>query len=203
VLLIGTHPEYWSRKMYLELKDWVQRRGGKLIYLGGNGLNCEVEFIDSQTMIVRNGDKREMERLGLESRMHLRLESEANLLGVVYSDPGAMTGAPYRAIDAGHWVFEGTGLKAGDIFGTRSVHMRCPGGASGHETDKISPSSPQNVHLLAKGMNRDEGGADMIVYDAPGGGMVFSAGSITWPCSVVVDEAVSKITSNVLRRFLG
>ena len=31
-----------------------------------------------------------------ESRMHRRVESEANLLGVVYSDPGVMTAAPYE-----------------------------------------------------------------------------------------------------------
>jgi hypothetical protein len=202
LLILGPHPEYWSRHMMLELKDWVQNRGGRLMYLGGNGLNCEVEFIDERTMIVRNGDKREMERRGLESRMHLRVESEASVLGVVYTDAGAMTGAPYRVVDESHWVFEGTGLGKGAVFGERSLHMRCPGGASGHETDKISPSSPKNVHLIAKGMNRDNGGAEMITYDTPSGGVVFSAGSINYVSSLPVDDAVSKITANVVRRLL-
>jgi hypothetical protein len=202
VIILGPHPEYWSRRMYFELKDWVHNRGGKLMYLGGNGLNCEVEFLDHQTMTVRNGDKREMQRRGLESRMHLRIESEANLLGVVYSDAGAMTGAPFRVVDDSHWIFAGTGFKKGDLFGDRSLHRRCPGGASGHETDKISPSSPKNVHLLAKGTNRDDGGAEMILYDTPSGGMVLSASSITYVSSLPVDDAVSKITANVVRRFL-
>ena len=202
VLILGPHPEYWSRKMYFELKDWVQNRGGKLMYLGGNGLNCEVEFIDAQTMTVRNGDKREMQRRGLESRMHLRIESEANLLGVVYSDAGAMTGAPFRVVDDSHWIFAGTGLKKGDLFGQRSLHMRCPGGASGHETDKISPSSPKNVHRLAKGTNRDDGGAEMIIYDTPSGGAVFSASSITYVSSLPIDETISKVTANALGRFI-
>jgi hypothetical protein len=199
VLILGPHPEYWSRKMYFELKDWVHNRGGKLMYLGGNGLNCEVEFLDPQTMAVRNGDKREMQRHGLESRMHLRIESEANLLGVVYSDAGAMTGAPFRVVDDSHWIFAGTGLKKGDLFGERSLHMRCPGGASGHETDKISPSSPKNVHLLAKGLNCDEGGAEMIMYDTQSGGVVFSASSITYVSSLPIDDGISKITANVIR----
>jgi N,N-dimethylformamidase len=203
VLVLGPHPEYWSRKMYLELKDWVTNRGGKLVYLGGNGLNCEVELVDRSTMIVRNGDSREMKRRGLESRMHLRLESEANLLGVVYTEAGAMTGAPFRVVDGAHWAFAGTGLRHGGVFGKNSLHMRCPGGASGHETDKVSPSSPKNVHRLAKGLNGDDGGADMIVYDTPSGGEVFSAGSITWTSCLPVDEGVSKITANVLRKFLG
>ena len=51
---------------------------------------------------------------GRESRFAMRHESEANLLGVVFTPAGAMTGAPYRVVDAGHWVFDGTGLKEGD-----------------------------------------------------------------------------------------
>ncbi len=202
VLILGPHPEYWSRDMYVRLKSWVGERGGRLIYLGGNGLNCEVELPDRDTMIVRNGDKREMHRRGLESRMHLRHESEANLLGVVYTDAGAMTGAPYRVVDPAHWVFAGTGLRKGDLFGERSLHMRCAGGASGHETDKVSPSSPKNVQLIAKGTNCDEGGAEMVTVDTPGGGRVFSAGSITYVSALPVDDAVSRVTANVIKRFL-
>lgn len=204
VLIISTHPEYWSRDMYFRLKSWVHERGGKLLYLGGNGLNCEVEFLDDSTMVVQNGNERERVRQGTtESRFHPRAESEANLLGVVFTYDGIMTSAPYEVKDAGHWVFAGTGLKNGDLFGEPSLHRRVPGGASGHETDKISPHSPQNVKLLAHGRNPDNGGADMIVYDTPSGGEVFSVGSITWPSSILVDDAVSKITANVLRRFLG
>lgn len=201
-LLISTHPEYWSRTMYQRLKRWVFEEGGKLIYLGGNGLNCEVEFLDDSTITCLNGDKRVQHERGLDSRMHQMLESEASLLGVVYTDPGAMTAAPFKVVDAGHWVFAGTGMKEGQVFGRESLHRRCEGGASGHETDKISPSSPKQVHRLAKGMNVDDGGADMVYFDTPSGGAVFSAGSITWPASVLVDDAVSKITANVIRRFV-
>ncbi|HVF10331.1 MAG TPA: N,N-dimethylformamidase beta subunit family domain-containing protein, partial [Abditibacteriaceae bacterium] len=35
VLILSVHPEYWSRAMYERVKDWVHRRGGKLMYLGG------------------------------------------------------------------------------------------------------------------------------------------------------------------------
>jgi len=211
VLILSTHPEYWSHKMYQRLKRWVFEEGGRLLYLGGNGLNCEVEFLhdmaneklETAAMVVQNGDDREVKRLGLDSRMHQRRESEANLLGVVFTETGAMTAAPFRVIDEKHWVFAGTGLKQGEIFGRNGLHRRCEGGASGHETDKVSSSSPKNVHLLAKGMNRDEGGADMIYFDTPSGGQVFSASSITWPTCLLVDEQCSKITANVIKRFLG
>lgn len=203
VLILSTHPEYWSRKMYEEVKDWVFHRGGRLMYLGGNGLNCAVEFLDGATMTVKNGDTRRLRREGRESRLHGNIESEAHLLGVVFTDSGVMTGAPYRVIDAHHWVFAGTGLRAGDLFGTRSLHMRCHGGASGHETDKVSPFSPANVHRLAKGTNPDDGGADMILHEPAGGGAVFSAGAIAYPASLLVDGPLSKITANVLNRFLA
>ncbi|MCW5854014.1 MAG: carboxypeptidase regulatory-like domain-containing protein [Anaerolineae bacterium] len=206
VLIISTHPEYWSRDMYYKLKTWVFERGGKLLYLGGNGLNCEVEFPDETTMIVQNGNEGNSWKMldqGIESRFHLRNESEANLLGVVYNDSGIMTAAPYRVVDAGHWVFEGTGVRNGDTFGERSLHMRIPGGASGHETDKISPSSPATVHLLAKGLNSDNGGGEIVHFDTTSGGAVFSVGSICYVSSILVDDTVSRITANVLRRFLG
>jgi hypothetical protein len=120
----------------------------------------------------------------------------------VYTDAGAMTGAPYKTLDAEHWAFAGTGLKEGDLFGTKSLHRRCPGGASGHETDKISPSSPKNVHRIAKGMNLDDGGADMVYFDTPSGGAVFSVGSITYVSSLPVDDSISTITKNVIRKML-
>ncbi len=202
VLIISTHPEYWSRAMYQRVKSWVHERGGRLMYLGGNGLNCEAEFVDATTVIYQNGDGRALIRGGFESRFHMRVESEANLLGVVFTETGIMTGAPYRVRDASHWAFAETGLADDDLFGQSSLHMRCPGGASGHETDKVSPSSPGNVERLAKGTNIDDGGAELAFYETLGGGAVFSAGSIAWPSAILVDPCVSRITANVLNRFL-
>jgi hypothetical protein len=212
ILILSTHPEYWSRTMYEKVKAWVYQRGGHLLYLGGNGLNCEIEFLDEATMkcnsqLVSAAGGVEMRDASnpeviYESRMHRRVESEANLLGVLFTDPGAMTAAPYQVKDAAHWVFAGTGLHNGDIFGEASLHERIHGGASGHETDKRSPYSPPGTLLLAKGTNRDDGGAEMVMYETASGGAVFSAGSITYPASILVDPHVSRITANVITRFL-
>ena len=139
---------------------------------------------------------------GKESRFHAACESEANLLGVVFSDAGAMTSAPYRVLQPDHWVFNRTGLKSGDLFGTKILHQRYDNGASGHETDKVSPSSPQNVLVLAKGLNPDDGGAHLVFFETPNGGAVFSAGSITYPTGLLCDEGISRITKNVLEKFV-
>ena len=174
------------------------------MYLGGNGLNCEVSLPDDgATMIAHNGDNRVLQAnlAKYESRFGMRVESEANLLGVVYTETGVMTAAPYRVERADHWIFSGTGVNNGDLFGQRSLHERIPGGASGHETDKISPSSPQGIVRLAKGLNPNDGGGEIAYYETPSGGAVFSVGSICWPSSLLVDDVVASVTANVLRRF--
>jgi hypothetical protein len=133
--------------------------------------------------------------------MHRTYEPEASLLGVVFTQSGVMTSAPFRVLDEGHWIFKGTGLRKGDIFGQPSLHERVPGGASGHETDKLSGSSPNGIKVLAKGANTNEGGAE-VVHFTLGKGAVFSVGSITWVSSLFPDRSVSRITRNVLERFL-
>jgi N,N-dimethylformamidase len=201
VLIICVHPEYWTRDMMQKVKSWVFERGGHLMYLAGNGLNCEV-VLNSDATVMRclSHDDTKDPKTGHESRMDRAFESEATLLGVAFTESGVMTAAPYRVIDESHWAFAGTGLKNGDLFGEKSLHERVPGGASGHETDKVTPKSPSNVRVLAKGTNPDEGGAEMVHFETEKGA-VFSAGSITWVSSLFPDEHVSRITRNVLERF--
>jgi len=212
VLILAVHPEYWTRQMVMQVKKWVFESGGRLMYLGGNGLNCEVTIAADGTMrclshlhTLEGGRVGDRERPGqvFESRMHRTFESEASLLGVVYDDRGIMTAAPYRVMDASHWAFAGTQLQNGDLFGTKTLHERVPHGASGHETDKQSASSPSGTRLLARGTNPDDGGAEMVWFQTPSGGEVFSAGSITYVASLLVDEYTSRITANVLSRFLS
>ncbi|MFN5075722.1 MAG: N,N-dimethylformamidase beta subunit family domain-containing protein [Planctomyces sp.] len=205
VLIIAVHPEYWSLQMYQQVKHWVQHTGGKLMYLGGNGLNCEVQLQDA-AMTVHNGSIQSLWNSGMngcDSRFGMRHESEASLLGVVFTPAGAMTGAPYRVEDETHWVFAGTGLRNGQLFGEECLHRRCPGGASGHETDKRSASSPPQTRLLARGTNPDDGGAEMVLLETDSGGAVFSVGSINYVASLPVDPQISRITANVLRQFLN
>ncbi|MES2792065.1 MAG: N,N-dimethylformamidase beta subunit family domain-containing protein [Planctomycetota bacterium] len=214
ILMISIHPEYWSRQMYQRVKDWVHNRGGKLMYLGGNGLNCEVEFVDQDRLRFKTflapstGGALGMPDpnnpdVYLDSRMHRTLESEASLLGVVCTETGIMTAAPYQVLNAEHWVFAGTNLKNGDLFGEKSLQERINGGASGHETDKMSPHSPAGTVLLAKGTNCDEGGAEIVYYETASKGAVFSVGSITYVPCILVDDSISRITANVITRFLS
>ncbi|MBC8354402.1 MAG: carboxypeptidase regulatory-like domain-containing protein [Planctomycetes bacterium] len=192
VLVLDNHPEYWSPEMYRRVKSWVFERGGKLLYLGGCGLYAEADLPDQRTMLCRR-----------EGIYDLRQDEPDCLLGVGYTHAGFQTGAPYRVLDETHWAFAGTGMKTGDLFGEQSLHERCPGGASAHELDKIGPHAPPQIVHLAKGDNPDDAGADLICFDTSSGGSVFSTGSFTWTLSLPIDENVSAVTANVLRRWTG
>jgi N,N-dimethylformamidase len=123
------------------------------------------------------------------------------------------------------FVFAGVGRdeRIGD-FGLRG------GGAAGLEIDRWDPvlGSPPDGVVLASSENVGIGGllsgeefitttraldaeqnakvrADMTLFATPGGGAVFSVGSIAWPtslCHAGWQNNVARITGNVLRRFL-
>lgn len=214
VLILDQHPEYWTRRMYDTVKRWVFERGGRLMYLGGNGLDCEVNLVNEGTAgVYLNGDQsyfvtnrdftggefsfspRRIERGG-------RYECPASLLGVRTTLTGMGTGAPYRLIDPDHFAFEGTGLRAGDTFGEQALDLRNIGiGASGHETDRTCEHAPPGARMLAKGLNPHEGGAELMYFETASDGAVFSTGSISWICSLPIDDDISRITANVIRRF--
>ena len=42
----------------------------------------------------------------------------------------------------------------------------------------------------------------MVHHRTASGGEVFSVGSISYTCSIAVDDQISKVTRNVLERFL-
>jgi hypothetical protein len=183
------------------------------MYLGGNGIDCEVEYVDDSTVryLTDHTDAGtdmavwlEGKEAKFDNRFHKTYESPAKLVGVIFTHVGEGTAAPYECRNSDHWIFNGTGLKNGDKFGEKSLHERVPGGASGHETDKRTPNTGEGFISLAMGCNPGEdSGAEMVYKDFPGkGGQVFSTGSITYISCLLVDESISRITKNVLNKFL-
>jgi hypothetical protein len=51
LLVVGTHPEYWTPRMYDRLASYLDA-GGSLAYLGGNGLFETGEYDDDRTAMV-------------------------------------------------------------------------------------------------------------------------------------------------------
>ena len=214
VLLISGHPEYWSREMIGKLERWLEG-GGRLLSLGGNSLNCEVEYPTPSSMrhltfLDEGGNALGMknpndESRPLDSRLHRTLgRSEAEILGIATTIEGFGTGAPYGVVDPDHWAFEGTGLGQGATFGSLSLSQRSAGGASGWETDKTTIWTAPDVRIIARGTNPDNGGAELVVrtVGSAGGGVV-SAGSITFAASLLVDPQLTAVTRNMVLRCLG
>jgi hypothetical protein len=55
--------------------------------------------------------------------------------------------------------------------------------------------------ILATGVFDGTGpGADMVFYEHPGGGFVFSVGSLTFGGSLVVDSTIQQLMHNVLNK---
>jgi hypothetical protein len=130
--------------------------------------------------------------------------------------------APYKVENDSHWIFTGCNVSNGDLIGRYGLNYGYgakSGGASGWEMDKICSDTPSNAVLLGRGLNPKNtytgktypdpslnwdggGGACMIYFDHPGGGGVFSTGSLSFGGSLVVDPVLTKMMKNVLTRFL-
>ena len=115
---------------------------------------------------------------------------EAALIGVQYrgNDRGEHRG-PWIARDTKSvpWLFDGTGIRAGDTFGTCGI-----------EIDKTFSSSPKNVHVIAEIPNLFGPGftAQMTYYETPAGARVFAAGAFTL-AGQAGNPVISKLLSNL------
>jgi len=141
--------------------------------------------------------------------------------------------SPYRRLAScqnprATWIFEGT--SEGEVFGDYGVD-RVHGGAVGFEIDKYNPASgtPRHaLHLATAAALRETiedlrmsvlplsvsyhppiddnlAGADIVFFETPNGGAMFSTGSINWFSSTPennFDNDVATISRNVIERFL-
>lgn len=152
------------------------------------------------------------------------------LFGVGYTACGFDTASYYERTEASGdpraaWIFEGVGKdeRIGD-FGFAL------GGAAGAELDRADrnlgtpehalvvasatnlPASylrvPEEFYHLTSDINGETSPlvrADMVFFETPAGGAVFSTGSISWCdglCHNGYDNNVSRITANVVQRLL-
>ncbi|MEV0411290.1 N,N-dimethylformamidase beta subunit family domain-containing protein [Streptomyces sp. NPDC050448] len=100
-------------------------------------------------------------------------DPESSLLGVIYD--GYPVDAPYVVTNPGHWLFEGTGVKAGDGF----AHL------VGVEYDKVNTGfpTPRPIEILAHSPVVCEGRPshqDTAYYTVPSGAGVFATGTMRW-----------------------
>jgi N,N-dimethylformamidase len=153
------------------------------------------------------------------------------LCGVGFSSQGLFEGAWYRRLPASEnaelaWIFAGVDEERLGDYGLSG------GGAAGFELDRadVELGTPRNAVVMARseghsanfvvvpeellshiGTVSGEKPADLIrgelvYFERPGGGAVFSVGSITFCGSLShrnYDNGISRLLENVVRRFAG
>ncbi|MDA9066164.1 hypothetical protein N8289_04155 [Flavobacteriales bacterium] len=195
--MLNVHSEYWTLEMYNHLIRFLDA-GGRLIYLGGNGIYWRVALLNDRIEVMKLGGAHNYTN-GLGGTFRSLDKPESRHLGVQYTRAGIHTYAPYRVLNSSHWIYNNTGVVTGQLIGETSLNN---GKASGGETDKVCASSPAGMTILGIGTNPDNGGANMIYYEKPNGSKVFSVGSMTYTGSLSVDTVIHQITKNVLDKFL-
>ena len=140
---------------------------------------------------------------------------EINLLGIANLASG-VPDTPYSVTDASSQIFTGTGLVNGDQIGTSGLNtggtseqgytINLQGRAAGWEVDSTTGDPahppPSGVDVVGEGSNEVNGTpvhAQMVFWTfQPGGGHVYSVGSIAYGGSLVKDTALQQILLNVL-----
>jgi N,N-dimethylformamidase len=243
VVLTGSHPEYTSTEMWDAVAEYT-RRGGRLMYLGGDGFYWRIAYHRDFPGIVElrraetgvrawaaNPGEYYQNFDGRYGGLWLRQgRPPQTIVGVGFSCQGFDLSSYYRRQPDSFapevaFVFDGVGPdeRIGD-FGLIG------GGAAGLELDRAGAElgTPPNAFLLASSerhtgayylvpeefletgpaLGADENPnarADLVFFETPVAGAVFSVGSIAWAGSLSwngYDNNVSRITENVLRRFL-
>lgn len=241
-VMTGTHPEYYTGKMWTALKSWLDD-GGRMMYLGANGFYWHVAFSDempgvmeirkaedgTRTCIPEPGEYYHSFTGELSGMFRRKGHAPNEMCGIGFVAQGFDVCSYYRrAPDAGNpraaFVFDGVDDEIIGDFGLIG------GGAAGLELDAINVElgSPPNTLRLATseghsqqvqivneeygippmnmgGDQNDKVRADLAYFETPSGGAVFSTGSIAWCGSLLWnggDNNVSRITKNVLKRFM-
>ena len=148
------------------------------------------------------------------------------LVGVGFAAQGFERAAAYRRTSASYdsraaWIFAGV---EDEMIGTSGLG----GGAAGQEIDSYNQALGSPAHALILASATDFGAdmtrtkeeldasivvpspdpvvrSDIVFFETPAGGAVFSVGSISWFGALArndFDNDVARITGNVIRRFL-
>jgi len=246
VLSVG-HDEYWSSPMRDNLEAFIAS-GGNVAFFSGNNLWWQVRSVDNGRALIcwkdherdpfyDGGDHKLLSTLWCH---HLIGRPENQLTGVSFAYGGyhrffdKYQDGPdgYTVHKPDHWIFAGTGLQRGDLFGVKDKivgyecdgcelewrnGLPCPihreGALKSFEVLATAPAALSDadgsLELASRAIYGE--GTDTLLPQ-PGsavigtytcGGTVVTVGSTDWPSGLRGgDKAVARITANVLERLL-
>ena len=188
IIIFGSHNEYWTSLKAQHVMEFVDN-GGKVLFLGGNTAWRQVFRGEDRTWIHGNGL--------LENKIFKKLITE--YLGTYYTDSGYNTYAPLKIVDnaIANRRFS-LDVEKGDEVGANTIPADCHvvvEGISGHETDKLHPEN-KGFSLIARGLNSNNGGSDVVYKLFPSGGEVLNFSSVAlW---LNQDERIKRMIANFL-----
>ena len=169
VVMTGTHPEYHTERTLDALQAYTEK-GGRLMYLGGNGFYWRVALSDKvpgaievrrteggiRTWPAEPGEYYHAFD-GAYGGLWRRSDRPPNLLcGIGFSSQGLFVGDSYRQAPAARdnhhaWIFDGV---KDELFGGYGFSG---GGAAGFELDRLDHhlGSPHNAVVLASSEGHD------------------------------------------------
>jgi N,N-dimethylformamidase beta subunit-like, C-terminal len=165
VVVTGTHPEYYSTAMLDALDGWLER-GGRLMYMGGNGFYWRIAYCPDNPAIIEVRRAEDGTRAwisepgeyyhaftGEYGGLWRRLGRPPNeLVGVGFAAQGFDGGTHYRlqpgaADPRAAFIMAGVASRDGVI----GAHGSQGGGAAGEEIDRYDPAlgSPRHALVIA------------------------------------------------------
>ncbi len=208
--VFGGHDEYWTAEERDQV-DAAIRAGTSVAYFGANGAYQRIRFrADSAGKSLRTivcfkneptRDPIPNSTIGFRDPPNAKPENQ--LFGSMY-DSWELVPFPMLVGNPSHWLFQGTGLNAGDLLP----------GLVGYEFDRAFPdlNTPADASVIMESAVVSAEGvpsvSDVMVRNVAAGTIVFSAGSIFWPIALSSDQTVAdgrvvRMTENVLEQALA
>jgi N,N-dimethylformamidase len=242
-VMTTSHPEYYTKAMMEALLHY-QQRGGRFVYMGGNGFYWRVAFHPDLpgVMEMRRAEDGMRSWIAEPGEYYMSFTGELSGLwrrngippemigGTGFSAQGFNFAKPYTRREESKdpraaWIFDGIGKD--ELIGDFGSIM---GGAAGSEIDSADFEIGTPPHALIVAEATDFGvdfhwvneefhhthsavngetcphvRCDMVFYETPNGGAVFSTSSIAFAGSLAhngYDNNVSRLLQNVVERFL-
>ncbi|MCF2530454.1 N,N-dimethylformamidase beta subunit family domain-containing protein [Yinghuangia soli] len=215
-LIIGGHNEYWTRRMY-DAAEAARDRGVNIAFFGANTVYWHTRLEpsaageDRRMAVYRKSAEdplaaQDPQQATVTWRESPLSRGEHRLVGSTWGGLGVV--GSFRVLDAGSWIFAGTGVKDGQVLANSlggEYDVALPG----------DPATPPGLGVIAAAPLRIGPSAamgTMSYYTAPSGAGVFSAGTTYWPCQLrgachemavdpVSRAVLERMTDNILRAF--
>lgn len=224
VVLIVGHNEYWTRDMRVRFERFLAG-GGNAMIMSGNTMWWQIRIEDDRITCYKSAaddpitsvdparttthfhaspvDDPEERTTGLSFRFGGFVNHGAIL-------PHSEGHGGYTVAAPGHWAYQGTGVRLGEVFGREAQIV-------GYEADGApitfidgmprlveNPHTPPDFRIIAfaeaRGERGNTGHATPGLFPF-GAGCVFNAATINWASGLRSDPVVRTMTRNVIDAF--